>query len=176
MAKTCDSVLDGEPSIDELVRYAKSIGVRDDHDAQSLAHDALLDDRAKGFRFRKIKFLAYNYFDRVLKPREENLTYLEQTLSDDGLTYLDLLEYDDSNEIRAELQASQRQLIEQLTTGTDDRTTLIVQTFLETDKPTIANVAKELNLHRQVVTRCVRRLARNYSESEHGALADYLTA
>ena len=164
--------------VENLTKYLKQVGVKDDHVAQTIAHDVVMDERARGYEYRKAKLLAYNYFERVEKVEEKRYVSLDYTPPTDSGEHplYEVIQYDDSNERKAEIQDQQRQLIENLVDGSDERTRKIVQTFLESDKPTISNVAAKLGLHKQVVSRSVKRLARNYSENLYGEVSDYITA
>ena len=81
--------------------------------------------------------------------------------------------YDNFNERKTALQVTQRQLINKLADGSDERTTLIVQTFLDSDKPTVTNVAKRLGLDHKQVSRSLKKLSNKYSEDEFGYLGDH---
>lgn len=158
--------------LEKLTKYLMRIGIKDDHVAMSIAIDVCMDERTKGFEYRKAKLLAYNYFERVEKPHLETFESLDAP-SEEDLTLYDAMSYDDYNERKTAQQVTQRQLINKLADGSDERTTLIVQTFLDSDKPTVTNVAKRLGLDHKQVSRSLAKLAVNYSEDKFGYLGDY---
>lgn len=158
--------------LEKLTKYLMRIGIKDEHDAMSIAIDVVMDERTKGYEFRKAKLLAYNYFERVEKPQLEIFESLDAP-SEEDLTLYDAMPYDNFNERKTALQVTQRQLINKLADGSDERTTLIVQTFLDSDKPTVTNVAKRLGLDHKQVSRSLAKLSKGYSEDKFGYLGDY---
>lgn len=166
--------------LDELIKYVKAIGVKDDHAAQTIAHNVLLDGRAKGHEFRKAKLLALNELNPARKSQiERELLYLDR--ANDGeesemSSLHDVIAYVPTNERNTSLRRSQRSLIDSLTCDCDTRTKEIIETFLSLDKPTVTAVGKELGLNHTVVSRCLKRLASNFDEKVFGSLAEYLYA
>lgn len=157
--------------LNNLINHVKMKGVYDQHAAETIAHDVLLDKNSKGSEFKNANFRVLNYF------RDTNRWY-DRTLpleysAEDGASLLDVIPYDDYNEGKSAQQEAQRHLIDALVDGSDERTKLIVQTFLESDKPTPTNVAKRLGLDHKQVSRALKKLASKYSEEEFGDLEDY---
>lgn len=150
-------------------------GVTDPLDVESIAHEAMLCEKSKGYELRKSKQMAIDF---LRKRRPEIGIYLDEQIETDHgqLVAYEVIACDDTNERETAIQEAQRQLIYTLADGSDERTTLIVQTFLDIDKPTINNVAKFLGIHHQVVSRSIRKLSMKFSEGKFGNLADYLTA
>lgn len=166
--------------LNEIIKYVKHLGVTDDHAAQTIAHNVLLDEKAKGYEFRKAKLLAYNELNPKRKSKiEQSLIYLDATLdgSDGEMSSLhDVIAYDDFNKRNTDLQMSQRTLIETLSMYSDCRTKEIIATFLSLDNPTVTAVGKELGINHTTVTRSLKRLAKNFEESEFGNISEYLSA
>jgi DNA-directed RNA polymerase specialized sigma24 family protein len=76
----------------------------------------------------------------------------------------------------AKQKADQRQLIDFLVRGENERTTAIVQTYLTTDLKTPTAIGKYLGLDHKQVSRALTRLAAKYSTKQFGNYADYLIA
>lgn len=166
--------------LDELTKYVKAIGVKDDHAAQTIAHNVLLDERAKGHEFRKAKLLALNELNPTRKSKiERELLYLDRTY-DGGESEMsslhDVVPYIPDNERTSFLRRSQRSLIDRLTCDCDTRTKEIIETFLSLDKPTVTAVGRELGINHTVVSRCLKRLSENFDEKVFGSLSEYLYA
>jgi hypothetical protein len=78
--------------------------------------------------------------------------------------------------ITAKQKDDQRQLIDFLVRGENERTTAIVQTFLNHPKPTATAIAKELGLDHKQVSRALKSLAGKFSTKQFGDYNDYLIA
>jgi hypothetical protein len=78
--------------------------------------------------------------------------------------------------ITAKQKDDQRQLIDFLVCGENERTTAIVQTFLTTDLKTPTAIGKYLGLDHKQVTRALSRLQAKYSTKKFGSHQDYLIA
>lgn len=159
---------------DNLIRHIQSKGVYDRHAAETIAHDVLMKTKAKGVEFKEANFRILDYF-RTRNRESDRYDSLDYT-SEEGTSQYETLPYDPITEKEAALQESQRQLISELVDGSDERTKLIVQTFLETDKPTVRNVAKRLNLHHATVSTRLKKLSHNFVEAEDNRVEDYLYA
>lgn len=157
--------------LNNLIHHIKMKGVYDQHAAETIAHDVLLDKNSKGSEFKNANFRVLNYFRDTNRWHDRTLP-LEHS-SEDEASLLDVIPYDAYNERKAAQQVTQRQLINKLVDGSDERTKLIVQTFLDSDKPTPTNVAKRLGLDHKQVSRALKKLASKYSEDKFGALEDY---
>lgn len=161
-----------------LIKYVMSKGIHDKHVAETIANDVLMKQSAVGKEFAEAKYRTLDYLRKVKLERERFISLDEPSANSDEsiVTLYDVIPIDETNEKQNRLQANQRELIMQLTNGTDERTTLIVQTFLESDKPTVTNVAKRLGLDHKQVSRALTRLSRNYDEGLYGSLTDYFVA
>jgi hypothetical protein len=78
--------------------------------------------------------------------------------------------------ITGKQKADQRQLIDFLVRGENERTTAIVQTFLTTDLKTPTAIGKYLGLDHKQVTRTLKSLAGKFSTKQFGDYNDYLIA
>jgi hypothetical protein len=76
----------------------------------------------------------------------------------------------------AKQKDDQRQLIDFLVRGENERTTAIVQSFLNHPKPTATAIAKELGLDHKQVSRALKSLAGKFSTKQFGDYNDYLIA
>jgi hypothetical protein len=81
-----------------------------------------------------------------------------------------------SQKLTAKQKDDQRQLIDFLVRGENERTTAIVQSFLNHPKPTATAIAKELGLDHKQVSRALNRLAGKFSTKQFGDYHDYLVA
>jgi RNA polymerase sigma factor (sigma-70 family) len=76
----------------------------------------------------------------------------------------------------AKQKADQRQLIDSLVCGENERTTAIVQAYLTTDLKTPTAIGKQLGLDHKQVSRALNRLAAKFNPKQHGNHRDYLVA
>jgi hypothetical protein len=81
-----------------------------------------------------------------------------------------------SQKLTAKQKDDQRQLIDFLVRGENDRTTAIVQAFLTTDLKTPTAIGKYLGLDHKQVSRALKSLAGKFSTKQHGDYRDYLIA
>ncbi|WHY01825.1 sigma-70 family RNA polymerase sigma factor [Neobacillus sp. DY30] len=81
-----------------------------------------------------------------------------------------------SQKLTAKQKDDQRQLIDFLVRGENERTTAIVQSFLNHPKPTATAIAKELGLDHKQVSRALKSLAGKFSTKQFGDYTDYLIA
>jgi len=85
-------------------------------------------------------------------------------------------EYRFEEYLGAKQKDDQRQLIDFLVRGENERTTAIVQAFLNHPKPTATAIAKEIGLDHKQVSRALNRLAAKFSTKQFGDYHDYLVA
>jgi hypothetical protein len=78
--------------------------------------------------------------------------------------------------LTAKQKADQRQLIDFLVCGENERTTAIVQTYLTTDLKTPTAIGNHLGLNHKQVTRTLKRLAGKFDSKQFGSHRDYLVA
>jgi hypothetical protein len=76
----------------------------------------------------------------------------------------------------AKQKADQRQLIDFLVCGENERTTAIVQTYLTTDLKTPTAIGNHLGLNHKQVIRTLKRLAGKFDSKQYGDYSDYLVA
>ncbi|UBH21929.1 hypothetical protein LAU42_09140 [Macrococcus armenti] len=162
----------------KLIKYVMSKGIRDQHVVETIVNDVLLKESAKGKEFAEARFRVLDYIRKANRESERyvSLDALSANSIEEPSSLYDIIGYDDTNERESRLQEDQRQLILNLANGSDERTTLIVQTFLTTDKPTVTTVAKRLGLDHKQVSRALTRLSRNYDSGLYGDLRSYFVA
>ncbi|MCU7556590.1 hypothetical protein [Macrococcus capreoli] len=161
-----------------IIKYVTSKGISDRHVAETIANDVLMKASAKGKEFAEARYRTLDYLRKAKIERERFISLDEPSANSDdtSTTLYDIIASDESNEKESRLQDHQRELIYSLANGSDERTTLIVQTFLDSDKPTVTNVAKRLGLHHMEVKRALTRLSSKYDESLYGDLNGYFVA
>jgi DNA-directed RNA polymerase specialized sigma24 family protein len=106
--------------------------------------------------------------------------YEGRTIADGDVTEMDIsMQPADVNieeEIIAKEKADNRQVISDLLSGADAKTTAIVEAFLASSKPNPTAIGRELNLHHSVVIRTLKRLAGKFDTNKYGEHRDYLLA
>lgn len=158
------------------------------HEMQSLFNDALLsalkDIEANGGDFVKLFHLKitrrYATLLRDLSVRRKYEQY-ETDNSDEDSAKVEIasefnLEEHVSQKLTAKQKADQRQLIDFLVCGENERTTAIVQTYLTTDLKTPTAIGNHLGLNHKQVTRALTRLASKFDSKQFGSHRDYLVA
>lgn len=156
---------------EELIKYVTSMGVKNIHDAETLAHDVLLDPKAKGYEFRNAKYKTLDYF-KVVKRYEERHTSLNVTIDGEEVSLADFIEDDTYDKER--LRVSQIEVIKHLMRNADDRAKTIVHTYLNMDSPNNSKVAKALGLDYNQVSRSLSKLSNNYDKKLFGNISCYL--
>lgn len=156
---------------EELIKYVMSMGVKNIHDAETLAHDVLLDPKAKGYEFRNAKYKTLDYF-KVVKRYEERHTSLNVTIDGEEVSLADFIEDDTYDKER--LRISQLEIIKHLIHNADERAKEIVDTYLNMDNPNNSKVAKALGLDYNQVARSLSKLSNNYDKKLFGNISCYL--
>jgi hypothetical protein len=174
-----------------LYHRIKTTYMANQHDIDSIFDDAVLsvlkDIEVKGGDFVKLFQLRltsrYNTFLRKLIKRRENEEYIlsDKPQGDDDSAKVEVAsEYSTEEEVIEKLTAKQkddqRQLIDFLVRGENERTTAIVQAFLTTDLKTPTAIGKYLGLDHKQVTRALKSLAGKFSTKQFGDYNDYLIA
>ncbi|AVP37466.1 hypothetical protein [Staphylococcus felis] len=171
----------------KLTNYVKFLGIKDTDIAQTIAHDVLLDPSAKGREYKAAKFRTLKFFSDDRKEYRNLATWqsisptslnskTKNDLEGDESMLIDVIPYDDYNEKASAKLSNQRQLIIGLLDGADERTTAIVQSWLECDKPSYALVGRILGLSSKTVERSIKRLKRNYTFEQFGDYRECLSA
>lgn len=165
----------------DLVSYSINLGALDKHMAETVVHDALLKFRdnpkfiktsvyylTKEKRREQLKIQArqHNY------PVEEAHHYIQN--QEDHRRFLDNIT--DKTYVISERERSQRQLISDLISDTDELTTAIVRTWLSSENPTLSSVGRALNINHNTVNRRLKKLAENFNGDKYGSIFDYFTA
>lgn len=158
----------------QLIKYVNKLGVTG-HDAETIVHDVLMKEKAKGVEFAEAKFRVKDYLRRAAILNKRNISLDGDDDTESQTSLYDVIAYSDECDKVNKLREGQRQLINSLTQDADERTTLIVQTFLNQDKPTINSVAEELGLHYSSVQRALKRLSKKFDRTRN-ELNDFLYA
>lgn len=158
------------------------------HEMQELFDDTIMKSLEvignNGGDFVKLFHLSlgnrYKDLLRKLMTRRKHEQYETDNGDEDSAkveiaSEFDLEEYV-SQKITAKQKEDQRQLIDFLVRGENERTTAIVQTYLTTDLKTPTAIGKHLGLDHKQVSRALTRLASKYSTKKFGNYADYLVA
>jgi len=180
-----DTLIDGK----NKSAYFKSVA----HNTKTSQHDviAVFDDTVlESLNKYKEGNNYLNYFKWLLKRRIANLYKKEKSLrekviydedlnsseEDEELNSLENISVSKSDETELCIIAKeQRQLVDHLIRGENERTTAIVQTFLSTNMTPTA-IGKHLGLHHVVVKRALTRLAAKHDPKQFGSHRDYLVA
>jgi hypothetical protein len=159
-----------------------------EHEVQAVFDDAFMNVLAtvgeKGGDFVKLFQLRltsrFNSLLRKVNVRRRNEQY-ETDNGDEDAANIEIAS-DFSTEdyviekMTAKQKADQRQLIDSLVCGENERTTAIVQTYLTTDLKTPTAIGNHLGLNHKQVTRALNRLAAKFNPKQHGSHRDYLVA
>lgn len=106
-----------------------------------------------------------------------SIDYIEKDESDkDSAKFEFVDDFNLEDYVTSKKKADQRQLIDSLLEGSDDKTTAIVSAFLTHANPSVTAIAKELGMHHQQVTRALQRLAAKFDTKQYGNYSDYLVA
>ncbi|MEH7246516.1 hypothetical protein V7114_06925 [Neobacillus niacini] len=174
---------DGNPYFRQIARSMKA----DAHDVKAVFDDTLLSTLANFQQGSGYDFI--NYFKASWRRRRANL-YKKAKRIRDNEVYDDMLLDEELDESFARIpdlitvedivfktkEADQRQLIDFLVRGENERTTAIVQTFLSHPKPNATAIAKEIGLDHKQVSRALNRLAGKFSTKKFGNYQDFLVA
>ena len=117
------------------------------------------------------KMITRNKFEQLEHVREDGAATSLNEISCDFV-----LEEEVINSINAKRKADQRQLIDFLVCGENERTTSIVQTFLSTDLKSPTAIGKHLGLDHKQITRALKKLASKFDTKQFGDYHDYLVA
>ena len=122
---------------------------------------------------------------RKLRTRRKYELYEVENSNEDAATFEIASEFNVEEHITAIKEADQRQLIDFLLSGENERVTGIIQTFLKLDCsgkstwsfPTAKSIADELGIHHSAVSRTFKRLAAKFEQAKQfGSYQDYLVA
>jgi hypothetical protein len=172
----------------KLDYWASTTLMAGSHEIQELFDDTFMKSLEvignNGGDFVKLFHLSlgnrYKDLLRKLRTRRKHEQY-EMDNGDDDSAKVEIasefnLEEEVSQKLTAKQKDDQRQLIDFLVRGENERTTAIVQAFLNHPKPTATAIAKELGLDHKQVSRALNRLAGKFSTKQHGDYRDYLIA
>ncbi|RPF54777.1 hypothetical protein [Abyssicoccus albus] len=159
---------------EKCISYIKSRGVTDDHVAETIYNDALLQGH------KAMNYLLGNFFQKDRKygrdfttvESEEHLRLDAPVSEEDGSRLL--IEIIPSETLDNKKLTNQRQLIRQLTDEEDSRMTAIINEFLNQDKPTITSVSNSLGLDRKQVRRKLDEIKKRYNPEIHVSVDEAL--
>ena len=169
----------------KLTYWASSTYMANDHDMAEIFDDTFIKTldvvESKGGDFVKLFHHSlhnrYKSLLRKLKIRRAREQYeIDREGEEEAATFEIADEYRFEEEIGAKQKSDQRQLITFLVRGENERTTAIVQAFLNHPKPTATAIAKEIGLDHKQVSRALNRLAGKFSTKQFGNYHDYLVA
>lgn len=174
----------------KLKYWADTTTMANGHDMLALFDEAFLgtlkDIEAKGGDFVKLFHLRLTcrHKDLLRKVIKRRSFEVYEAATEDDETATSSFEMADEfnleetvvNEETAKRKADQRQLIDFLVCGENERTTAIVQAYLTTDLKTPTAIGKHLGLDHKQVSRALNRLAGKFSTKQHGDFRDYLVA
>ena len=159
---------------EELIRYCKSLGVKDDHAAETIVHDALLANKPN-LEYKGVKFKTLDYFEREFTYNKRDVRLHDIIQTNEGTNELiSNIPYDDFNEKAAALLDSQRQLIGQLLDRADDHTKMIVETWLSLDKPSVYQVGMTAKVTHRQVKKALKQLNAIFNNNDFGDKSEYL--
>jgi len=174
----------------KLTYWEATTSLVESHDTRQMFDDVLLSVlrsiETNGGDFVKLFARSINNrFKSLLRKVRTRRNYetLESTLNndeEDAATFEIVDEFNLEEEviegITRKKKNDQRQLIEFLVRGENERTTAIVQTYLSTDLKTPTAIGKHLGLDHKQVSRILNRLAGKFSTKQFGNYHDYLVA
>jgi hypothetical protein len=172
---------DGNPYFRQIARSMKA----DIHDVKAVFDDTILyalnkyNGRTDFIHFFKWcwKRRRANLYNKMEMIRENE--YYDDTSLDEDLD-ASFEQIPDSVMVEEIVfktkEADQRQLIDFLVHGENERTTAIVSSFLSHPKPTATAIAKEIGLDHKQVSRALTRLQAKFSTKQFGSRRDYLVA
>lgn len=169
----------------KLDYWSSTTFMANDHDMQELFDDrfmATLDsvERNGGDFVKLFHHSLHNRYKsllRKLKTRRKFEQYeIDREGEDKAATFELADDYRFEEHIDAKQKDDQRQLIDFLVCGENERTTAIVQAYLNHPKPNATAIAKEIGLDHKQVSRALTRLAAKYSTKQFGSHLDYLVA
>jgi hypothetical protein len=166
---------------------SKNTFMANNHDITAIFDDVFLgvlsDIEEKGGDFVKLFQLRlgsrYNSFLRKLvKKRDKEKLIISEVKNgeEEAATFEIADEYRFEERIGAKQKDDQRQLIDFLARGENERTTAIVQAYLSTGLKTPTAIGNYLGLDHNQVSRALSRLAAKYSTKQFGNYEDYLIA
>jgi hypothetical protein len=172
----------------KLNYWASTTQMANLHDMQELFDDTTLtilkDIETNGGDFVKLFHLRltsrYKSMLRKLTVRRRHEQYEVDTDDEDAATFEIASDFNLEDEVTvrmtAKQKADQRQLIDFLVRGENERTTAIVQTYLSTDLKTPTAIGNHLGLNHKQVIRTLKRLAGKFETKQFGDYHDYLVA
>lgn len=165
----------------------KNTYMANEHDILELFDDTVInvlkEVEEKGGDFVKLFQLRltsrYKSLLRKLILRREKEKYIvsdSNNSEEEAATFEIADDYRFEEHIDGKQKDDQRQLIDFLVRGENERTTAIVQAFLNHPKPNATAIAKVVGLDHKQVSRALTRLASKFDSKQFGSHRDYLVA
>jgi hypothetical protein len=179
-----DLLAEYQPKLDY---WASSTYMANDHDMTALFDDTFIKSLSvveeKGGDFVKLfNHSLYNRYKSLLRKLRTRRTYEEYAFDfvwegeQEAATFEIADDYRFEEHIDGKQKDDQRQLIDFLVRGENERTTAIVQAFLSTDLKSPTAIGKHLGLDHKQVSRALSRLAAKYSTKKFGDYREFLVA
>lgn len=153
---------------DSLIKCLEAYDITQGHDFINLLNRCIWRERRGIYRKKK----TLNNFEVYEKANEDDEAATSRFEMADEFN----LEETVVSKVTAKRKADQRQLIDFLVCGENERTTAIVQAYLTTDLKTPTAIGKHLGLDHKQVSRALNRLAGKFNSKQHGDFRDYLVA
>ncbi|AYA77382.1 sigma-70 family RNA polymerase sigma factor [Bacillus sp. Y1] len=169
----------------KLSYWSSSTFMANDHDMMDLFHDTLLKsldvvERDGGDFVKLFNRSLNNRYKSLLRKLKTRRAYEQYEIEREGEEEAATLELADDYRfedfIGAKQKDDQRQLIDFLVRGENERTTAIVQSYLATDLKTPTAIGNYLGLDHKQVSRTFKRLAGKFDSKQFGDYHDYLVA
>lgn len=169
----------------KLSYWSSSTFMANDHDMMDLFHDTIIKTlevvETNGGDFVKLFNHSlnnrYKSLLRKLRTRRAKEQYeIEREGEEEAAPFELADEYRFEDHVDAKQKDDQRQLIDFLVRGENERTTAIVQAYLATDLKTPTAIGNYLGLDHKQVSRTFKRLAGKFDSKQFGNYHDYLVA
>jgi hypothetical protein len=169
----------------KLNYWASSTYMANEHDMTAIFDDTLIKSldtvETNGGDFVKLfHHSLHNRYKSLLRKLRTRRTYelyeIDREGEEEAATFEIADEFNLEAHVIATKEADQRQLIDFLVCGENERTTAIVQAFLNHPKPNATAIAKEIGLDHKQVSRALNRLAGKFSTKKYGDYTDFLVA
>jgi hypothetical protein len=179
ISKSIFGTKDGNPYLRKVAKSLKA----DFHSVKAMFDDTLIN----AIKHYKEGNEFIHYFKRSWRQRRANIYNKAKWIREnetpeeqgsEGLSLFDTIPDSHSIEeiVLAKKKADQRQLIDFLVAGENERTTAIVQAFLTTELKTPTAIGNHLGLDHKQVSRAIKRLAGKFDSKQFGEVSDYLVA
>jgi hypothetical protein len=169
----------------KLNYWSSSTFMANDHDMMDLFHDTLLKslevvERDGGDFVKLFNRSLNNRYKSLLRKLKTRRAYEQYEIEREGEEEAATLELADEYRfedfIGTKQKDDQRQLIDFLLCGENERATAIAQAFYETDFDNATAIGRHIGLNHKQVSRTFKRLAGKFDSKQFGDYHDYLVA